>query len=79
MPASLWNGTAYNLAGHGSATPATPTSNPPPPSTAPAALVGDVSGDGGVDVFDQSALLSAWGASGPSDLNHDGVMNIFDL
>jgi fibronectin type 3 domain-containing protein len=43
-------------------------------------LVGDVNGDGKVNVFDLSMLLSAWGTSNvPADINKDSIVNIFDL
>jgi hypothetical protein len=42
--------------------------------------VGDLNGDGQVDVFDLSIMLSAWGQAGnAADLNGDGTVNIFDL
>ena len=41
---------------------------------------GDINGDGSVNIFDLSTLLSHWGtADTASDLNHDGTVNIFDL
>jgi len=46
-------------------------------------LVADINGDGVVNVFDLSILLSHWGATSASyaqgDLNGDGVINVFDL
>ena len=44
--------------------------------------VGDINGDGKVDVLDFNALLVQWGKTGASlsaDLNHDGVVDIFDF
>jgi hypothetical protein len=41
---------------------------------------GDLNGDGVVNIFDLSILLSNWGATGGiADLNNDGTVNIFDL
>jgi hypothetical protein len=41
---------------------------------------GDLNGDGVVNIFDLSILLSNWGTSNQNaDLNNDGVVNIFDL
>jgi hypothetical protein len=41
---------------------------------------GDINGDGTVNVFDLSILLSKWGTSDPAtDLNSDGTVNVFDL
>lgn len=59
----------------GTATP-TPTTTPSP-TPAP---VGDINGDGKIDVFDLSQLLSNWGTDyAAADLNHDGTVNVFDL
>jgi hypothetical protein len=44
-----------------------------------ASLIEDLNGDGTVNVFDLSVMLSAWGTSGTSDINQDGSVNIFDL
>jgi endoglucanase len=45
-----------------------------------AAIVGDINGDGVVNVFDLSILLSDWSTStAAADLNHDGTVNVFDL
>lgn len=45
--------------------------------------IGDINGDGVVDVSDLLLLLSAWGgcpsASCPADLNGDGVVDVSDL
>lgn len=42
--------------------------------------VGDINGDGSVNVVDFSIMLSKWGTSDPSsDLNGDGVVNIVDF
>jgi O-glycosyl hydrolase len=49
-------------------------------STSSSGKVGDINGDGAVNIFDLSILLSHWGTSdSASDLNHDGTVNIFDL
>jgi hypothetical protein len=43
-------------------------------------IVGDLNGDGTVNVFDLSILLSKWGTNdATADLNSDGTVNIFDL
>jgi chitodextrinase len=46
-------------------------------------ITADINGDGVVNVFDLSILLSHWGETGASyaqgDLNGDGVVNVFDL
>ena len=43
-------------------------------------LVGDFNGDGKVNIFDFSILLSNWKKNKPAyDLNQDGIINIFDL
>src|SRR5437868_3920538 len=45
-----------------------------------AAVSGDLNGDGTVNVFDLSILLSNWGTSdATADINRDGTVNIFDL
>jgi hypothetical protein len=56
---------------------ATPTPTGSPVTGKP----GDVNGDGSVNVFDLSILLSAWNttASSPADLDKNGVVNVFDL
>ncbi len=47
--------------------------------------IGDVNGDGQVNIDDLLALISAWGecpqppADCPADLNHDGMVNVHDL
>jgi hypothetical protein len=49
-------------------------------TSAKAAVVGDINGDGVVNIFDLSIMLSKWGtADAASDLNHDGIVNVFDL
>jgi hypothetical protein len=41
---------------------------------------GDLNGDGKVDIFDLSILLSNWGSTGGvADINKDGKVDIFDL
>ncbi len=48
-------------------------------STSPAVL-GDLNGDGHVDITDLSILLSKWStADATADINQDGSVNIFDL
>jgi Dockerin type I domain len=45
-------------------------------------LVGDLNGDGTVNVLDLSIFLSNWGQAGsglPEDFNGDGIVNILDL
>jgi hypothetical protein len=44
-------------------------------------VLGDVNGDGNVDVSDVLALVSAWGpCSGcPEDLNQNGMVDVTDL
>ncbi len=46
-----------------------------------ATCLGDLDGDGVVNVFDLLALLENWGSCPgcPADLNEDGVVNVFDL
>lgn len=45
-----------------------------------ALCVGDVVGDGSVDVSDLLTLIGAWGQdSGPADINGDGIVNVDDL
>lgn len=42
--------------------------------------IGDINGDGNIDILDLSTLLSNWGTSNASsDLNGDGVVGILDL
>ena len=42
--------------------------------------VGDVTGDGTVDVTDILAVVGAWGnTSGPEDVNQDGIVDVSDL
>jgi hypothetical protein len=47
----------------------------------PAPCLGDLNGDGVVDVLDLLALLDAWGPNPghPADLNGDGVVDVLDL
>jgi len=53
----------------------------PMPVGAPIACVGDLNGDGVVNVSDLLALLGAWGPNEghPADINGDGVVNVSDL
>lgn len=64
-----------------SGTPTTTTPIPTPTvTTTPGQKMGDVNGDGTVNVFDLSVLLSNWGKNTATcDLNHDGAVNVFDL
>ena len=63
----------------------TPTSTPSStptvvPTPTPTLILGDLDGNGKVDIFDLSRLLSGWGTNNSSaDINKDGVVNIFDL
>lgn len=42
--------------------------------------IGDINGDGSVDITDLSIMLSDWNTStAAADLNGDGIVNIFDL
>ncbi len=42
--------------------------------------VGDLNGDGKVDIFDLSLLLSKWGGmDSNADINNDSIVNIYDL
>jgi hypothetical protein len=46
----------------------------------PAPILGDIDGDGDVDLNDLLALIAAWGtADAASDLNGDGVVDLDDL
>lgn len=52
----------------------------PTPTPKPATGSADVNGDGRVNVFDLSSVLSTWGTAGTTtDINRDGVVNVFDL
>ncbi len=45
-------------------------------------LLGDINGDGHVNIFDLSTFLTHWmetGAGIPEDFNNDGIVNVFDL
>lgn len=44
-------------------------------------IVGDIDGDGVVNVFDLFSLLGAWGSciGCPEDINGDGFVDVFDL
>jgi hypothetical protein len=44
-----------------------------------APCVGDLNGDGVVNVTDLLALLGNWGNAGTGDLNDDGTVNVMDL
>ncbi|HSX45962.1 MAG TPA: choice-of-anchor Q domain-containing protein [Candidatus Saccharimonadia bacterium] len=51
-------------------------------STTGSGVIGDLNGDGHVNIFDLSTFLNHWQQSGsglPEDFNSDGVVNIFDL
>lgn len=45
----------------------------------PTSVPGDLNGDGVVDGFDLTIVLSNWGGSGSGDANNDGTVNGFDL
>ena len=50
----------------------------------PAPLVGDVNGDGKVNVLDMIRIGMHWGETGPpgwipEDVNQDGVINVLDM
>jgi hypothetical protein len=48
--------------------------------TVGAAKTGDINGDGNVDIFDLSILLSHYGTNyAAADLNHDGTVSVLDL
>jgi hypothetical protein len=57
---------------------ATPTVTVSPTAT-PVANPADLNGNGRVDVFDLSILLSHWGTSGVGDIDANGTVNVFDL
>ncbi len=51
-------------------------------TTTTGSIVGDINGDGVVDILDFNALIVHWGQTGSSltaDLNHDGVVDILDF
>ena len=49
-------------------------------TAAEAKRVGDINGDGVVNVLDFLLLLGMWGqAGGPADINHDGMVNVQDF
>lgn len=60
-----------------------PSPSQPPPSVAPSALkIGDLDGNGKVDIFDFNTILSNFGRTGsniPSDLDGNGKVDIFDF
>jgi subtilisin family serine protease len=57
-----------------------PKGTVPGGDTEPPDTQGDINGDGVVNIFDLSILLSNWGTADPdADLNNDGTVNIFDL
>ncbi|MCI0629215.1 MAG: dockerin type I domain-containing protein [Phycisphaerales bacterium] len=44
--------------------------------------VGDINGDGAVNIVDLLALIGSWGSCPPkcaADLNADGIVNVADL
>ena len=56
----------------------------PEPSKIDPGVIGDLNGDGVVNVFDLLLLLEGWGTCPgggecPADLNGDGMVNVFDL
>jgi hypothetical protein len=56
-----------------------PPQPPPPPPVTPGSSNPDLDGNGIVDIFDLSKLLSNYGKSGVGDLDGNGIVDIFDL
>jgi subtilisin family serine protease len=81
----VWEPTEINNATNGPAWEqimgdAARTGTYPVPDSEPPGTTGDLNGDGVVNIFDLSILLSNWGTSDPiADINNDGTVNIFDL
>ncbi len=62
-----------------SPTPSPTPTNSPTPSPTPFTKVGDINGDGSVNILDYTLLANAFGTNNSaSDLNHDGIVNILD-
>jgi subtilisin family serine protease len=60
--------------------PTPPPSPSPTPTPPPANPLGDLNGDGHVNIFDLSMLLAYYNKNnGVGDLNNDGLTDIFDL
>jgi hypothetical protein len=78
---SLFNINTYSATPTPASTPMVTTSPTSSPTPTPSGVkVGDINGDGQINVFDLSMLLTAWGGNNTrADLNHDGVINVFDL
>jgi FG-GAP-like repeat/Dockerin type I domain len=67
VAATGWNGTVGVLLNDGN------WSSQPP-------VVGDLNGDGEVNIFDVNLVSAHWGEPGPAgDANGDGLVNIFDI
>jgi hypothetical protein len=61
----------------------TSTASPSPtPSSMPSSKIGDLNNDNGVNIFDLSILLTAWGSSNAAiatNLGHAGVVDVIDM
>jgi hypothetical protein len=74
---SIWEIGAY---GTSAASPSSTPSPAPSPSPTPGSKSADMTGDGHVNIFDLSYLLSKWGTNDTkADLNSSGNVDIFDL
>ena len=81
--APVINGTVIPLAGGGgggggfsSQSVSAPLSN----SVSSSAIIGDINGDGVIDIFDLTPIFVHWGqAYTPADFNSDGVVDLFDF
>jgi hypothetical protein len=70
----------YQIPSNSTVSPTPSASSSASPSASPSGKVGDLNGDGQVNIFDLSMLLSAWGTTNTAaDINHDGTVNVFDL
>lgn len=79
-PTATLTPTPTSTTGTGTPTP-TPTASP---TGSPSTKVGDVNGDGLVNIVDIGIIVDNYGKTGaagfiPADLNHDGVINIVDI